>query len=141
MTNRPPFWMAPQPYSSMDEPPLKFEEYSDFQKKCYRALTNIYLSVGGVQYTNTWKEVYGSPDREHRGRPSSSFGEIKDSDISYEKFLDDFETIQDALGISLFQDPSDVDYADGDYISRFPSPWYRTFEKEGEIGTYIEYFH
>ena len=141
MANRPPFWMTPQPYSSMDEPPLKFEEYSDFQKKCYRALTNIYLSVGGVQYTNTWKEVYGSPDREHRGRPSSSFGEIKDSDISYEKFLDDFETIQDALGISLFQDPSDVDYVDGDYSSRFPSPWYRTFKKEGEIGTYIEYFH
>ena len=48
-----PFGMAPEP--------LKFEEYSDFQKKCYRALTNIYLSVGGVQYTNTWKEVYGSP--------------------------------------------------------------------------------
>ena len=128
-----PFGMAPQP--------LKFEEYSDFQKKCYRALTNIYLSVGGVQYTNTWKEVYGSPDREHRGRPTTSVDEIKDSVISYEKFLDDFETIQDALGISLFQDPSDVDYADGDYISRFPSPWYRTFEKEGEIGTYIEYFH
>ena len=110
-----PFGMAPQP--------LKFEEYSDFQKKCYRALTNIYLSVGGVQYTNTWKEVYGSPDREHRGRPTTSGDEIKDSVISYEKFLDDFETIQDALGISLFQDPSDVDYADGDYISRFPSPY------------------
>ena len=79
--------------------------------------------------------------REHRGRPTTSGDEIKDSVISYEKFLDDFQTIQDALGISLFQDPSDVDYADGDYISRFPSPWYRTFEKEGEIGTYIEYFH
>ena len=141
MTNRPPFWMKPQPYSSMDEPPLKFEEYSDFQKKCYRALTNIYLSVGGVQYTNTWKEVYGSPDREHRGRPTTSGDVIKDSVISYEKFLDDFETIQDALGISLFQDPSDVDYVDGDYSSRFPSPWYRTFKKEGEMGTYIEYFH
>ena len=128
-----PFGMAPQP--------LKFEEYSDFQKKCYRALTNIYISVGGVQELSTWKEVYGSPDREHRGRPTTSGDEIKDSVISYEKFLDDFETIQDALGISLFQDPSDVDYADGDYISRFPSPWYRTFEKEGEIGTYIEYFH
>ena len=129
-----PFGMAPQP--------LKFEEYSDFQKKCYRALTNIYISVGGVQELSTWKEVYGSPDREHRGRPTCSFDQIKDSDISYEKFLDDFETIQDALGISLFQDPSDVDYVDGDYSSRFPSPWYRTFKKEGEIGTYIEYrFH
>ena len=81
-----PFGMAPQP--------LKFEEYSDFQKKCYRALTNIYISVGGVQDLCTWKEVYGSPDREHRGRPTTSGDEIKDTVISYEKLLEYFETIK-----------------------------------------------